>query len=92
MNKLLAARWILAFLLAGSLRTAPGQTVIATIDTGPGPIDAAVNPVTDRIYVSNSFPGSVAGVDGTTHSVIATIPVGLVATGIGVNPATNRVM
>jgi YVTN family beta-propeller protein len=66
-------------------------TVIATIPVGNGPFGVAVNPSTNRIYVTNYQDDTVSVIDGINHSVIATIPVGDGPSGIGVNPATNKV-
>ena len=69
-------------------------TVIDTIwiapqaGNGQGCREVAVNPTTNRIYVSN---GNVSVIDGAVDSVIATIDVGEIPRGIGVNPITNRI-
>jgi len=46
---------------------------------------------TKRVYVANFNVSYVAVIDGTTNTVVATIPVGFAPRGVGVNPATNRV-
>ena len=83
-------------MIAGLLVLLPvaglGQTVIATIPVGVSPRDVAVNPVTNRVYVSNwGPPGTVSVINGASNTVVATIPVGPAARGIGVNSATNQV-
>ena len=56
------------------------------------PAVAAVNPVTNRIYVANNTANTVSVIDGASNSVIATLETGGGAPcAIGVNPATNRV-
>jgi YVTN family beta-propeller protein len=67
------------------------QTVIATIDVGVNPIGVAVNPATNRIYVTNNADDTVSVIDGTTNTVIATVDVGDYPDGIAVNPTTNRI-
>ena len=56
---------------------------------GSQPLGVAVNNTGTRIYTT-SFDG-VSVVDGTSHSVIATIPVTKGPSGIAVNPAGTRV-
>ncbi len=51
----------------------------------------AVNPRTNRIYVTNSNDGTVSVIDGTTNSVVATIPVGTTPQAVAVNPSTNNI-
>jgi YVTN family beta-propeller protein len=55
--------------------------------------DVAVNPTTNRIYVTSlgAIDGIVSVIDGTTNTVIATIDVGDGPFGVAVNPATNRI-
>jgi hypothetical protein len=55
------------------------------------PQNVAVNPSTNRVYVTNAFGFSVSEIDGATNTVITTADVGSVVDGIAVNPATNRV-
>jgi YVTN family beta-propeller protein len=57
--------------------------LIATIPPPPPPPPpAAIN----RIYVSNQSDNNVSVIDGVTNTVIATVPVGSLPTGVGVNP------
>jgi YVTN family beta-propeller protein len=55
------------------------------------PVDLAINPVTDRLYVTNQFSHTVSVVDTETDQVVDTIPVGLVPYGIGIDPIANRI-
>ena len=72
-------------------RTAYAQpTVIATIPVGGEPSAVGVNPVTNRIYVVRFFADTVSVIDGSTNSVIATVPVGG-PQGVTVDPFTNRI-
>jgi YVTN family beta-propeller protein len=52
-----------------------------------------VNPVTNRVYVTNSGDDSISVLDGATNSVISTIAVnsGMSPTAVAVNPLTNRI-
>ncbi len=74
---------------------------VASVPVGPGPFDVAVNPLSNLIYVTNDGqPPSVSVINGTTNSVVATIPLtssitptaGVTPTPfVAVNPATNTV-
>ena len=76
------------------------NTVVGTIQVGTGPVDVAVNPTTNTIYVANSGtlynlsgkrgPTSITVIDGSTKSVTSTIPTADVPSVI-VNPVTNLV-
>lgn len=70
---------------------AGAQTVTATVTTAPLPIAAAVNSVTNKVYVSSYIEkGQVTVIDGATNSTTA-IPVGSDPYGIDVNMVTNKV-
>ncbi len=84
---------IAALLLAVILPSGPpadAQTIITTITVGRYPAGVAVNPLTNRIYVTNQNSHDISVIDGTSHSVITTFPFGREVTGIGINPRTNR--
>ena len=80
-----------------------GTTVTAFVNDLPcGLPSAAVNPVTDLIYVTDCAApgqaqagGAVDVIDGKTNTVAATIPVSLGASqetsGVAVDPATNTI-
>ena len=67
--------------------------VIATIQLplGSGPWGIAVNPVTNRVYVSNPGANTVSVIDGATNAVVDSVAVGQSPMGIAVNPDTNRI-
>ena len=50
----------------------------------------AVNPVTNRVYVTNIGGNTVTVIDGATNGVIGG-PVGVQPTGVAVNPDTNLI-
>ncbi len=82
-------------LIGGSLAYAACMVyaVVATIPAGPAgsfPFEVGVNPITNRIYVSNILSDSLFVIDGTTDNVVATIPITR-PSGVAVNPSTNRV-
>ncbi len=74
---------------------------ITRIPVGSGPAGLAVNPATNRIYVSNQMTNNVSVIDGATNTEIDTdgdpgngitrIPVGSGPVGVAVNPTTNRI-
>ena len=52
-------------------------SVVSTVGTGNVPMAAAVNDVTNRIYVVNYGSSDVTVIDGASHRPIATVKVGL---------------
>jgi YVTN family beta-propeller protein len=70
------------------------QTVTATLATGPqNPYALAVNPVTDKIYVTASATGgssSVIVIDGATNN-LTNVPVPGMGAAVAVNPLTNKI-
>ena len=61
------------------------------VTVGNGASGVAVNPLTNRVYVTNSGDGTVSVIDVRTNKVTTTIPVGDSPDGVAVNPVTNRV-
>jgi YVTN family beta-propeller protein len=76
----------------GTVSVIDGATnsVIATITAGTQPRFAAVNPVSNKIYVANRKTDDVTVIDGATNTVINTIPVGRHPSVITVNELTNK--
>jgi YVTN family beta-propeller protein len=69
-----------------------GPTIVATVTVGSGSYGIGVNPTTNRVYVSNYYSDTVSVIDGASHTIVATVPVGTGPYyGVGVNPMTNRV-
>lgn len=67
------------------------NNVIATVSVGVKPYGIAVNPNTNRIYVTNYQNVSV--IDGSTNNVIATVSIGnnSYESRIGINVLNNRI-
>jgi YVTN family beta-propeller protein len=66
--------------------------VVRTADVGGEPRGLAVNPVTDKLYVTLTNQGRVVVLDGTTLAVEATIDIGPIEPAkVAVNPTTNTV-
>ena len=74
-----------------SSRSTPPATRVSTIGTGQAPMAAAVNEVTNRVYVVNYGSSDVTVIDGAASRPIATIPVGLWPQQIAINARTNTV-
>ena len=65
--------------------------VVSTVGTGNVPMAAAVNDVTNRIYVVNYGSSDVTVIDGASHRPMATVKVGLWPQQIAVNTKTNTI-
>jgi YVTN family beta-propeller protein len=99
------AAWLAAALagvggLAGPPPRAAGAPlrleVVGVIAVAAAPSGVAVNPVTHRVYVSNthyqfSNDASLMVIDPATFSVISNIAVPNEASAVAVNPVTNRI-
>ncbi len=82
----------------GSLRLEEQQhldgasnSVVTSVTVGSVPVQVAVNPTTNMIYVTNRGDFTVSVIDGATNSVSATIPVGGDPQGVTVDAMTNTV-
>jgi DNA-binding beta-propeller fold protein YncE len=89
---------LLPSLLLLSLPVA-AQVVVGTLPVGDYPTSAALNTVTNTLYVVNTLcssfvcpnPGSVTVVDGATHAIKGTVNVGIGPGSIAVNSTTNKI-
>ena len=64
---------------------------VTTVVAGVEPYSVAVNPVTNKVYVTNySSTGSVTVIDGTNNTTV-TVPTGVESYPVAVNPVTNKV-
>src|SRR5437016_3367201 len=61
-------------LLSSYTLVAAAYGVVATIPVGTSPAGVAVNPATNRAYVTNYISNNVSVIDTTTNTVVATIP------------------
>jgi len=94
-----SAAWLVCLLGAlclVALQPGGAQQVAQSVKLGIGacyPKAVAVNPVTNRVYVTNDESGSISVLDGAQHSLIAVIPDWAidVKSRIAVNPATNQI-
>src|SRR5713226_2011332 len=70
------------------------QTAVATIPAGANPLAAAVNPVTNKIYVANQGSNNVTVIDGANPTKTPPpppVPAGTNPAGVAVNPVTNKI-
>jgi YVTN family beta-propeller protein len=73
------------------------DTVLGTVVLGRKPLAIAVDPVTNRVYVTAEAVwgirshDSLTVLDGFADTVVREIPVGLDPLGVAVNPRTNRI-
>lgn len=74
----------------GSIKIIDGATnAVTSIAAGVNPVDVAVNPTSNKAYVSNQGNSRVTIVDGITNAAVS-VAVNIPGE-IGVNPATNKV-
>jgi YVTN family beta-propeller protein len=79
--------------------TSPGTVTIingvtnqtTTLSVGVRPDFLVINPVTNKIYVTNRRDGTVSVINGATGTVTATLTVGSHPIGADVNPFSNKI-
>jgi YVTN family beta-propeller protein len=90
---------LLSTIFSSGIGTAKAEehSVVATISVSDGPSSVGVNPTNGLVYVTNfglfnntNTTGTVSVINGTTNTVVATIPVGF-ADDIAVNPTNGLV-
>lgn len=64
------------------------EAVVTNVPVGSDPVAVDVNPSTNLVYASNG--SSIAVIDGSSNTIIATIPLALAGL-LAVNPVTNLV-
>ena len=65
---------------------------VPEIEVGKNPVDVAVDPEANRVYVANLEPGSISVIDSSTYEVVANITEGVInPSAIAVDPIENRV-
>ena len=69
----------------------PGTGAVQRVTVGTSPRGLDVNPVTNKVYVSNFGSNTVSVVDGATGAIKATVAVGNRPSGIAVDPVTNTI-
>ena len=91
LNRVLLSIFLLLATFLGTSAPTDAQTIVSTIGVGTGPASVAVNPTTNRVYVTNQRSNTVSVIDGASNAVVVTIPVGAGPLFLDVNPTTNRV-
>src|SRR5712692_739580 len=82
---------LLAFLfLLGGCPMVKNDTTTVAAAAGAAPVSAAVNPVTNQVYVLNAGSSSVTVIDGATNNT-TTVAAGTGPISVAVNPVTNKV-
>src|ERR1039457_2806311 len=94
------ARYGSILIIIFALLTPPAfaQQVIATVPVGMEPRDSAVNPVTNKIYVTNfcgndfrcASNATVTVIDGATNNTVS-VNVGFEPSAVAVNSVTNKI-
>src|SRR3954466_14811410 len=77
-------------LAAAGVAPALAQTVGTTIPAGTAPYRIAINPVTNRLYVTNEGSNALTVINATTGAA-STVAIGARPLWLGVNPETNKV-
>ncbi len=67
------------------------NTKIASISVGVNPVGIGVNPVTNKIYVTNYMEGTVSVIDGNNSIISKQIPLHGAVEGISINSITNKI-
>jgi YVTN family beta-propeller protein len=67
------------------------NTVAATVTVGVHPVFLVINPVTNKIYVTNRRTGTVSVINGATNTVTTTITVGAHPTVEDIDLVTNKI-
>src|SRR5713226_1527238 len=67
-----------------------GQTVTATVGVGAQPNAVTVNPVTNKIYITNLVGNTVTVIDGASNAA-TTVTVSSSPDAVAVNPVTNKI-
>ena len=67
------------------------NTVTTTVSVGVRPNFLVINPVTNKIYVTNRHDNTVSVINGATNTVTSTIPVGSHPTIEDVDLVTNKI-
>jgi YVTN family beta-propeller protein len=64
------------------------KVIVANITVGNDPTGIVVNPISNKIYVTNYNSNTLSVIDGDTNAVVKTINVGDAREGADVNPST----
>lgn len=82
---------LLLLLLLLALGHSEAQTAVGMIGLGNGPSGVAIDPVWNKVYVTNSNSNTLTAIDGVTQRV-STIALATSPQAIAINPATHEVI
>ncbi len=83
-------RSLVALALGIACGAAQAQTLVATVPSGPSPVQVAVNQTANMVYVADNNVKNLVAINGATNTA-TTIPVGGTLAGVAVNPTTNTI-
>ena len=82
--------FVVLLALCAVVTYARADQLTATITVGASPTAAAVNPLTNKIYIANKNTGNVSVIDGATNGT-TTVPTGANPSFLAVNAVTNKI-
>src|SRR5215216_2840223 len=91
LSVLLTGGFITILIIALSLGTALGESVIAVIPVGEFPQALAFNPSNNYIYVANRDSGTVSVIDSTNNTLLKNVVVGTEPIALEFNPSNNYI-
>jgi YVTN family beta-propeller protein len=81
--------------ILGSIRISEKLLENVATDSGlqlkGSPVDIAVNPVTNKLYIAIKEAKEIQVIDGSTHQLIQNIAVGAEPSSLALNPYTNKI-
>jgi len=91
LSVLLIGGFITILIIASSLGTTLGESVIAVIPVGEFPQALAFNPSNNYIYVANRDSGTVSVIDSTNNTLLKNAVVGTEPIALEFNPSNNYI-
>ncbi len=90
MNRLNRCVFLVLFCAVWLPTLAVADVVTATVSAGSRPLAAAINPVTNKIYVPNYGSNNVTMIDGVTNATVI-VQAGTKPFAVAVNPVLNKI-
>src|SRR5215208_4327320 len=91
LSVLLIGGFITILIIASSLGTTLGESVIAVIPVGEFPQALAFNPANNYIYVANRDSGTVSVIDSTNNTLLKNAVVGTEPIALEFNPSNSYI-
>ncbi|PYX90640.1 MAG: hypothetical protein DMG67_12445, partial [Acidobacteria bacterium] len=82
--------WAGAAVLCLATTPSRAQTVTTTVNVGNAPTAAAINAVSNKIYVANASDNNVTVIDGATNATV-TVNTGSNPAAVALNPVSNKI-